>query len=150
MASSLGALAKSHLDDVDDEIPDLFGDEDDGQGIEESVTNAEIDLMKALRLTESEEDGAKREIVKTSSTNLPPRGFKFDVDAIFADVGLKAPSASSCTPCSAFGSVLCRRWSTKKPPEAPYLTPTKAPFDFSTPSPDDIVLNAQSKVYKST
>ena len=126
-------------------IPSLFGKEES-----KAKTGFDIDLTSALLEKKNVKTSSKAKSVKSKEENSYVKPFIIleEILLISESVGSrKSPIGVSSRPSKA-GLVVCRQWDRKcstVPVRKPSLSVAKiTPFNFDTPSPDDVVKAAQS------
>ena len=137
----------------DFQIPDIFGKPSADVKAKNDLPMLDpssIDLMSALRLDSlptTSEDPLKKVVPLMPKT-------KSSKDELIDQLETLNLRSNDGVECSAFGHVLCRDWTDDNRPrrkrvkvKSPILPSDIVPFKFDTPSPDDIVMKAQSRVF---
>ena len=143
-SSSFSSMGQTPL-----KIPDIFSSSSGA-----AATDPSIDLMSALSLSSATATSqSKSKEKENDKPDVPGSSYHPQIGVGLQDLDLvlpcpSVPSASS----SAVGKVLCRKWRKRRKvglrqKEEDTNQTLIVPFDFSTPSPDDIVQKAQSKVF---
>jgi len=169
-SSDLSSLAKKHLNigqsnaDTVPDVPDIFGSGKATSDEESLAANdysppsgSDLSLLSALKLADdvrqqqdsqkSEDSSNRKDNSKAEWTSRQRSHSEAFVIERISSVKAKRFSSSS----SAFGRVICRRWRDRRRPRRQVRSQHDGSitrFAFDVPSPDELVLAAQSKVFK--